>query len=447
MKTSRWSIAALAVLLGVGAMAPRAAAQPAPRSLTRAEAITLALQQNQQLRVAVFEVSIARAQLAQARAAASGQVNAQASYTRTPESGPITIVFVDHGVTHTIILPAASPNLYDLRVILQYPLYTGGRSEAQVALAEANMRGAEAALERVKLQTIFEVHQAYDRVLLAQAGLEVAAQTAAQAAENLRVAKARVAAGVSPRFDEAQAEVAVASGRQGQVRARSGLAQATQALNALLNLPLDTPLVLRDGFGTTPVRTPLDRLIARALDARPELGEMKARQAAAQAAIALAESGAKPTVALTGTTSYSNSAGLVTGATATANWSLTLAATLNLYDGGITRERVREAQLRLEQLKAIEAQQRQGIELEVRQAVLNLEAAREELAGADALIAQAKEALRIAAVRFQAGVGTTLEVLNAQAAAAQAESSKAQALFAYSVARAALERAVGAEVQ
>lgn len=428
--------------------ASTAQAAPAPRTLTQAEAITLALQQNQQLRVAAFEVTVARAQLAQAKAAASGQVNAQASYTRVKEQGPTTLAIPFGGTTITVTLPAPSPDLYDVRLVYQYPLYAGGRIEAQVALAEANLKGAEAMLERLKQQIVFGVRQAYYQVLLAQAGMEVAERAAAQATENLRVARARVVAGVSPRFDEIQADVALATARQTQVRARNAIAQASQGLNALLNLPLNTPLLLKDPFVVEPVRTGLEALIAKALETRPELAEVRARQAAAQAAVQLAESGAKPTVALSAAPSYSNTTGaLFAGGSGAFNWSITLAATLNLFDGGITQEKVREAQLRLEQLQALEAQQRQSIELEVRQAFLNLQSAQEELTGADALVTQANEALRIASVRFQAGVGTNLEVLSAQASSSQAEGSKAQALFNYSVARAGLERAIGGAVQ
>lgn len=430
----------------VGAQSPSfdvAQDRQAPRSLTLMEAITLALQQNQHLRAAALEVSIARTQLALAKAAASGQVNAQASYTRVMEQGPTTIMLGGFLVT----IPAPATDLYDARLVLQYPLYTGGRIEAQVALAEANLKGAEATLERQKQQIIYDVRQAYLRLLLALSGVETADRGVAQATENLRVARARVAAGASPRFDEIQAEVAMANARQALVRARNGVALATQGLNVLLGLPLTTALALRDALVVEPVRTALDRLIAAALESRPELTELRARQAAAQAAIQLAESGAKPNVAINGAATYNNTTGLFAGQAGTASWSITLAATLNLYDGGLTRERVREAQLRLEQLKLAEAQQRQAIELEVRQAVLNLEAAREELAGADALVAQANEALRIAFVRFQSGVGTNLEVISAHASASQAESSKAQALFNYNLARASLERAVGGTVQ
>jgi outer membrane protein TolC len=433
---------AAVVAASVSSAPVRAQAQPPQaRDLSLADAVALAAQQNQQLRIAAFEVAVARSQLAQARAGGAPQVGAQASYTRTKEQGPTTVSI--GGMT--VEIPAPSPNVYDARVTLQYPLYTGGRLEAQIALADANVKGAEAALERVKQQVVFSVRQAYFQVLLAQAGLDVADRSAVQAAENLRVARARVAAGASPRFDEVQADVAVAQARQSQVRARNAIAQATQGLNALINLPLTTPLRLRDALAIRPVGPSVDALIARALEIRPEFAELRARQAAAQAGIALAESGAKPTVAVSSAASYGNSSALF-GAGASSSWSITLAATLSLYDGGLTKERIQEARLRLEQLRASETQQRQAVELEVRQAHLNLQSAAEELAGADAVVTQAAEALRIANVRFQSGVGTNLEVLTAQTTASQAEGSRAQALFNYNVVRAALERAVGADV-
>ena len=417
------------------------APQPPARDLSLAEAIVLAAQQNQQLRVAAFEVAVARSQLAQARAGGAPQVNAQASYTRTQAQGPTMVSIGGMSVE----IPAPSPNIYDVRLVLQYPLFSGGHIEAQIAFAEANLKGAEAALERVKQQVILSVRQAYYQLLLAQSGLEVADRSIAQAAENLRVARARVSAGASPRFDEVQAEVAVAQARQSQVRLRNAIAQATQGLNALINLPLNTPLRLRDALAVRPVGPTVDALIARALELRPEFAELRARQAAAQAGIALAESGAKPTVAVNAATSYGNSSALFSTGASSA-WSLTLAATLNLFDGGLTKERVQEARLRLEQLRASEAAQRQAVELEVRQAFLNLQSAAEELAGAGAVVTQAAEALRIANVRFQSGVGTNLEVLTAQTTASQADAARAESLFTYSVARATLEHAVGADV-
>lgn len=429
-----------------------ASAQAQPTAITQTQALTMALQQNPQLRVAAFEVLVARAQLAQARAGTTLQASVQGSYTRTQDGVATTIpVSATSGGGGTpvgfLIIPAPSSNVYDARLVLQYPLYSGGRIEAQVAMAEANLRGAEATFDRIKQQIVFGVRQAYFSLLLAQAGLRAAEHSTAQANEILRVAKARVATGVSPRFDQVQAEVTVATAQQTQVRARNTVAQAMQGLNALLNMHLETPLLLPDPFAMISVATPTDRLLARALELRSEVVEVRARQAAAQAAIEVAESGGRLNFGLSGMYDYGNSGAFGPGADLSSKWSVTLAATLAVSDGGLTRERVSEARQRLEQLKALEVQQRQTVELDVRQAYLNLQSAREELVGAGALMAQAAEALRLANVRFAAGVGTNLEVVSAQTSSSQAEVAKAQAEFNYSVARAALERAVGEVVQ
>src|SRR6266705_2123052 len=93
--------------------------QPTPLSLLEA------LRQNQQLKVAAFEVAVARAQLAQVRAGGAIQGNVQASYARTQEGVSVTIP--TNSGTDFITIPAPSPNIYDARLVLQYPLYSGGR--------------------------------------------------------------------------------------------------------------------------------------------------------------------------------------------------------------------------------------------------------------------------------------------------------------------------------
>src|SRR3989449_5032092 len=211
-------VAVILVPALLAAAAPPAVAQGAaqlqPSQLSLVEALRLGLEQNQQLRVAAFEVTVARAQLAQARAGAAIQGNVQASYTRTEE----TSVTIPGGPTLQL-----SPNLNDTRLLMQHPLYSGGRVEPQTAMAEPNVKGAVATLGRITQQLVFTIRQAYYQLRLAQAGLDSANHSVTQAAENLRVARARVASGVSPKFDEVQADVALATARQAQVRARNGV--------------------------------------------------------------------------------------------------------------------------------------------------------------------------------------------------------------------------------
>ncbi|MDR7486624.1 MAG: TolC family protein [Armatimonadota bacterium] len=433
------------------ASAPAHTVAQAPRPITLLEALTLAVQNNHGLRAAAFEVTVARAQLAQAEAFKRGLLTGSASYTRINErsGGTITIPPIP-GITPspvTITLPPPDPNIYSVGVVYQFPLYSGGRFDWQIALAQANVRGAEAALERAKQHLVLDVRQAYFQMLLAQAGVEVAQRTVTSAEENLRLARARVAAGASPRFDEVQAEVTLANARQSLIRARNGLALAQHGLNTLLALPQDTALAPRETMTAVPLRTGLEALIRRALENRPELVEHRARLAAAQAAVEVARAGLRPLVVVQGGPTYGNASGTGGAPTPSAGWSVTLLATLTLSDGNQTAERIREAEARVAQLREAEAQLRQAVELEVRRAVLNHAASAEELAAADKIIEQAQEQLRIASVRFAAGVSTNFEVITALAAVSQAEANRIQALFNLNVARAQLERAVGGGVE
>jgi len=445
-------LAAAAVLAWVwGPLAISASAQAA-RPVTLAEALTLAAQNNLGLRVAGFELVIARAQLAQAEGVRSGQLVLTGSYTRINEGGGSAIVIPGGTIPGiptpiTITLPPPTPNLYSAALTYQYPVFTGGRIESQIALAQANLKGAEATLERIKQQVVLDVKQAYFQLLLAQAGIDVAVRTLTSADENLRVARARVAAGASPRFDEVQAEVNQANARQALIRGRNAVALAQHTLNAVMGLPLDTVLQPRETMAVVPVRGEVAALVRRALENRPELAEQRARLAAAVAAIEIARSGGRPAVILSGGPNYGNSAGGTGSTGPTTGWSVTLSATVPLFDGGVTSQRIREAEARVQQLRAAEAQLRQGLELDVRRAMLTVASAAEELVAADKIIEQAQEGLRIANVRFTAGVSTNLEVITAQAALSQAEANRIQALFSVNVARAQLERATGGPVE
>jgi len=434
---SRTLTALLLVLVLAGMFPGGTFAQAAPRRLTFAELASTVMQNNLQLRAAALDVAVAEAQLAQARAGRQPQVVVSGAYTRVQQQAGQTISFPNpFGPTPPVIsftLPAPDPNIYAARLALQYPLYTGGRLESQIALAEANLRGARAVFARAQQQILFSAQQSYLQALLGQESVTAAQRALVQANESLRVANARVSAGAAPQFDVLQAQVAVANAEQGVIRARTSVAAAQTGLNATLGLSQDTPLELADTLEPRAVPGTMQDAIARGLRDRPELAEVASRMAAAQAGMELAASGGRPNVIVGAGYDVGNANGTATSISGA--WSATLGVTLSLYDGGITRERIREARLRLEQLKVFDAQIRQQVELEVRQAWLALDQAAGELAAATKAVEQGREAARLAGVRYQAGVGTQLELLSAQALLSQAELALASARFSQNLAR------------
>jgi outer membrane protein len=435
----------LMALLLAGALPAGAVAQPASRRLSFAELATTVMQNNLQLRAAALDVAVAQAQLAQARAAKQPQVGVTASYTRTQQASAQTITFPNpFGASPpeiSITLPAPNPNIFAARLAVQYPLYTGGRLESQVALAEANLRGAQAVFAQAQRQVLFNAQQLYLQALLGQENVTAAQRALNQANESLRVANARVSAGAAPQFDVLQAQVAVANAEQEVVRARTSVATAQTSLSATLNLAQDSALEFTETLEPRPVAGTLQDAIGRAVRDRPELAEIQSRIAATQASIDLAASGGRPNVNVSTGYDVGNSNGMSTSISG--GWSVTLGVTLALYDGGLTRERIREAELRLEQLKLLDAQVRQQVELDVRLAWLALQQAAGELSAATKAVEQGREAARLAAVRYQAGVGTQLELVSAQTALAQAELGLAAARFNQNLARIRLILAMG----
>jgi len=116
----------------------------------------------------------------------------------------------------------------------------------------------------------------------------------------------------------------------------------------------------------------------------------------------------------------------------------------NLFDGMLTQGKVRQAQA-LEQRAMVDLDDAtRRIELEVRVAYSSFIEAKDVLKSQEKVTEQAMEALRLANSRYEAGTGTQLDVLSAQTALTEARTTYVRALRDYAVARARLERAIGA---
>lgn len=442
---------------GGGAQPPIPSVPPVPeagpgRPLTLAEAVSTALRQNLQVRSAAIQVALARAQLQQAEAGFQPTVGLQGSYTTQSSSGgsvlsgtisvPGAGIVGQPFVAQVPSLGAAPSWLFRLNVA--YPLYTGHALEDQLAIARASVRSAEAAFAAITAQVVLSVRQAYYGVQLAQ-GTVAAAQRAVDAArENVRVTEARVRAGTSPRFDLLQAQVQLAQAQQNVTRARTGLVQAQQTLAVVLNQPLTTSVQPVTPLGLPAPPQNVDELVRMALQQRPELAQARANVEAARAAVDLAAAGRRPNITLTGGPSVATSDPTER---APVSWTGAIQVTLAILDGGLTDAKVEAARQQLAQAQLAEQQLRQTIEQQVRTAYLNLQDAAQELRSARTALEAAREALRIANVRFQAGVGTQLEVVTAEQNLASADVGTVQAMYAYNLALAQLDQAVGIQVR
>jgi outer membrane protein len=124
-------------------------------------------------------------------------------------------------------------------------------------------------------------------------------------------------------------------------------------------------------------------------------------------------------------------------------WSLTLSLSWTFYDGGGRIARYRETKALLEASRARVRAQDLDVARDVEQTQITVEESQERLLAQQTAVASAQENFRLAQGRFDAGVGTILELTDAQLALTQAQNLEAQALSDYRIALYRLDRARG----
>jgi len=410
--------------------------------ITLEQAIELARDNNQSLKEARLNLNQAQAQLQEALGAEFPTLSLQTDLQRsTSATNEI------RANTETANFTSPDGVTTDLNATLQlnYDLYTGGQRSAQIRLAESQVRTQELALEQAAEQLRFDVTDAYYAVQEADSQVEIARAAVADAEQSLRDAELLEQAGLGTRFDVLQAEVDLANEEQNLTRAMSQRRISRRRLVETLGLGQQievTAATPPEVAGTWDLS--LQESIVLAYQNRSELEQQLQQREIAQENQVIALAGIKPQVSLF--TRYNvrdiidDGGGGGTGA----GDGLAIGAQLQwtLYDGGQARARARQAEENAAIAENRFDQVRNQIRREVEQAFYNLQANEQNIDTARVAVEQGEESLRLARLRFQAGVGTQTDVINAQSALTQARGNLLTAIIDYNRSLAALQRAV-----
>ncbi len=295
-------------------------------------------------------------------------------------------------------------------------------------------------LERVQNETALSVKNQFFNVLRDQEQVVVDRQQVAADEESVRVTQARVTAGAAAQFDLLTAQTTLSNARQVLSSAQNTLTLAQVNLNNLLGLDPDAPVALA-APALPPLTQTFDKnaLTQTAFARRPELRQASNNVLIAKRLVKLAGAGLLPSLSLVGAGNYNGY--VASGSHSTASLSAVLG--IPLYDGGTSRAKIKEAQSDERSQEITQGQLQENVAIEVRQALSNINDAQTRAASAGLGAQQAAEAYRLANVRYQNGIGTILDVVNAQAQLAQARSNLLNAQFDYQTSLAQLTRALG----
>lgn len=321
---------------------------------------------------------------------------------------------------------------------------SAGRGMAAEALSAANWREA-----LVKDVVVFTVEAAYMEVLQAGAQVDITAGALALAEEAERFASQAHEQGRASRFDLLRAQVELTNRQSPLVQARNQLHLKQLQLLRTCGLAPDTTIELADSLQVVPAPADLALLLNNMNRYSPELRALEHNVQAARLAVNLAKAGRGPLVQLKGQYALQgqwDGSIVPAGDSAVGSASAALGISLPLFDGFAAKADIqsREADLRMATLE-LERVTRDR-ELGVRQARVHLENALIALEGRREGVDLAAEAHRLAAIRLDNGLTTSLESRDAELALTEARAQLVQALYACNIAAANLKLAVGGAV-
>jgi outer membrane protein TolC len=375
-------------------------------------------------------------------------VTAAAAYERTnhvPEFG-----VAKPGGGFTVLFPDI-PDNYRARAEVVLPLYTSGRLDALVASATADQQAAHADHDAVAGDVRLDVARAYWLLVTAREGVRVVQQALDRADAWVGDVKSRMDAGLLAPNDYQSALAQRAREAVQLIEAKNAAALAEAELGRLTGLgpdvridpttPLDAPTLDAAALAAQSIAD----LVARAQHGRTERDGLQARAASLDATGAAAADAAKPQVGLIGGVLPARPNQMFVPRTDAwkTSWDVSVNVSWQLWDGGRARADQAAAHAdaeawrrRLDDFDAILA-------VDVRQRVLDLQASAAALAASGEAVSAAAEAHRVVESRFQAGVATSTEVLDAQVALLEAELERAQITARLRLGEARLVRTVG----
>ena len=446
----RFILGALAVALFTAGTQGHAFAQ---EPLTLEEAIVRGLKYS--ARLAELEARRAGTVAAEAgRAAAKLPVAAlQGGYTRTNHVDEFIIPTL--GQAPRLLYPDV-PNNYRARLDLQWPIYTAGRADALERAARAEVSAVVEDIEAARADLKLEITRAYWALVTARETETVVARSVASLDAHIKDLQSRLEQGLIPPNEVLTAQAQRSREQVLSIESANSRAVAEADLRRLigadrgeiLNLPADAasrsqapnvPPSARVGPEQTKTATPTSD---------PERAERRAlgqRLKAAQEREAATAAGAKPQLFVAGGYDYArpNPRIFPRADRWEDSWDASVNVSWTLWDGGRRRAEQAEAAAAARAIESRITELDRQVAFEVEARGLELDSARAAIAAADEGIRSALEARRVIGERYQAGVVTSTDVLDAELAVLQAQLDRTRALASARLAEARLERALG----
>ncbi len=437
-------------LLLIGTLETSASAQSEAGSsaeLTLADAVKMALEKHPALRAAGHQAAAAAAGVDQARAGFLPRVDFSEGLARSDNPVYAFGTLLNQGrftaadfALDRLNHPDAISN-WRTNIAGSVPLFMGGRTLLGYQQAEIGREAAERGRARVEQEVIFGVVRAYYGILLAQEAQATVEASVRTAEANLAAAEARTEAGVAVASDVLAARVRLARLKEEAIAAANQVHLARAGLNDAMGVALDQSYRISGSLDLVPSRYDrLEGLDTLAREQRPDYRQAALEEQRLEKEVLRAKAALLPTMHLMGNYEINNHHFSSDGQD---SWSVGVVLNLNLFNGGADRARIVEAQANHQRAVALRERLASTIALEVRDAYLALQTARERVTVAKEAMEHAEESLRIVQDRYEAGLTTIVELLDSETGLTASRMNLTRTLYEATVGQARLDLNLG----
>jgi outer membrane protein TolC len=425
MKQAHWKKQLMAALTGGFLMLHTVSAFAAPIELSLEESIARALQNNPAIKIAdssrqeaEYEIKIAKGD-------------------KLPQ---LTMTHSDSRINDG----SSTSNTFKNQIGLGMNLYTGGRVEGAIEKAKIGLKVADLDVEKSKQQIKLDATNGYFTILQTRNTVKVDQESVDQMAAHLKNVEAQYNVGTVAKSDVLRSQVELANNQQVLTKAQNAYEIAVSNLNNVMGLPLNTEIQIKDELVHEPYNLSLEDSIAYAMNNRPEAIQADHNIDIAKQSVKIAKGGKLPTVSASAAKNWAddNFPGSDDN-----GWSVGLTATWTPFDSGVTNAKIKQSNSAVEKSLQTAKQTKDAVQLEVRQAYLNMVEAEKRISTSQVTVEQADEDFKIAQVRYSAGVGTNTDVIDAQVALTQAKNNYIQAMYDFNTSKANLTKAMGVPVE
>ncbi len=415
--------------------------------LTIDKAVSIALQNNYDIRIAQLSVQKAEEQITEAYAGAWPKLSLSGQYTRNLKS---PVLFIPPNTPfnpspNTLTFSIGAKNSYNLGVTLSQTIFDP-RLGTAISIAKKYSKYSDLSNESAKDEVIAQVKESFYSVLLSTKLVDVNEQGYKVAQANYENTGALYKQGAASEYDYLRAEVQLANVKPMLIEARNNLQLAKNALKNLLALDLNTTIEVQGEFKVEKVSQDLmERSNEILKDKNPALQQLSIQKLMLEENVNIEKAAYLPTLSAFGNYDWQTQDN--TFKFSNYNWANTitvgLSLTYTLFDGFKRSARIQQAKIDVENLEVTKNKTEAGLRIGLMQSKLKMEEALDRIQAQEKSVQQAQRALEIAQTRYKEGVGTQLEILDTQNSLTQTRINYEKAVYDFLVAKTEWEKVLG----